>query len=401
MRYAADMRDNLFLVIRRTLRAAPVTAVMVVLAAGLFVAGKVYESAVPEDATEAPRRLGAVTQLVIYETRPGDEGPTALTELAGLYDLWDGEWWRIGVSGFHHGGLVHLLLNAVALLYLGRLLEPRMHRAGYLLFFLSATVLSLVPEFLAGHGAVGLSGGAYAVFGCLLVLRVQDDGLIDALPAGAVAFGLLWLPIGAVLTALDAVPIANLAHAAGLAYGWLTGQIVYGRWNGWMPRIGCGLAHLLVVPAVALAVSPFWNARWQWYQAWQATDPDRKIVHLEAATRRAPELARPWHDLAELHWRRNGPLDAWRTALRGLDYNRTDARGLELARWMWRNLDPQQKPEALQTLRTVFEEEEHVWLQKLVPWRELARILLRRDQPLLAWQTVMEAFAAEETDALD
>jgi membrane associated rhomboid family serine protease len=64
--------------------------------------------------------LGGISHAYIDDPRANlSPGPL------GLVDVWNGEVWRIWVTGFHHAGFMHLFFNVLSMLVLGVLLEPR------------------------------------------------------------------------------------------------------------------------------------------------------------------------------------------------------------------------------------------------------------------------------------
>ncbi|HUG18007.1 MAG TPA: rhomboid family intramembrane serine protease, partial [Planctomycetaceae bacterium] len=77
--------------------------------------------------SEAQRDLGATVFLVQYNQITSKNGKVEQIPLfAGPFDLWDGQLWRVPINAFHHVGLLHLLMNGCAMLYMGKLLEPRL-----------------------------------------------------------------------------------------------------------------------------------------------------------------------------------------------------------------------------------------------------------------------------------
>ena len=84
----------------------------------------------------------------------------------------DGEWWRLFTSTFIHIGILHLLMNMYALIYIGVSLEPIMGRArllsAYILTGIVASVasMSVHPEIVSA----GASGAIFGLFGVYLAL---------------------------------------------------------------------------------------------------------------------------------------------------------------------------------------------------------------------------------------
>jgi rhomboid protease GluP len=347
-------------------RACPITTAVMGLAVALALAESAYRFAV-DDNTGSRHALGGAVRLT-YENEPQLHGPLA---------LWEGEWWRIPASAFHHGGpsdlpldalqWLHLGLNCLALGYLGRLLEPRMRQGVYMLFVLAGVVVPLLPEFLLEHSVAGLSGLACALFGAALMLRRHDPAVAEELPASAVALGFTWLLLCVPLTLLDIAPIANAAHFAGLAYGGLAGQMFFGKLvsPGW--RAGFAAAHLAIVPAVYFAAHPVWIGRYHWYLAHVADEPRERVAHWQRAVERDASLEQLWWYLARHHQERDATLDAWRTVLAGLDANRTSERGDWLARRLWRQLRESDvlRDEARQILAERFGPEQAAWRARL------------------------------------
>jgi rhomboid protease GluP len=91
----------------------------------------------------------------------------------------NGQWWRIITCCFIHIGIIHLLLNMYALLYIGLLLEPQLGRrrfaSAYLLTGIMASVASLCwHENTVSAGASGAIFGMYGVFLALLTTNIIE-----------------------------------------------------------------------------------------------------------------------------------------------------------------------------------------------------------------------------------
>jgi membrane associated rhomboid family serine protease len=138
--------------------------------------------------------LGEVTSSLIPEF--GLFGPSVA----------EGEWYRLLTSGFIHEGFFHIFGNMLLLYFLGRILEPGIGTARFLLIYFvslfagSLGVLISTPDSLS----IGASG---AVFGILAATFVIARGRgVDALASSvgiliifnlAVSFGIPGISIGA------------------------------------------------------------------------------------------------------------------------------------------------------------------------------------------------------------
>jgi len=88
----------------------------------------------------------------------------------------EGQYWRLFTSMFVHAGIVHLLGNMFALLYVGRYLEPLLGRMryawAYLLTGICASLLSVTMH--EAQVAVGASGAIFGLFGVFLAMLTTD-----------------------------------------------------------------------------------------------------------------------------------------------------------------------------------------------------------------------------------
>ena len=135
------------------------------------------------------------------------------------------EWWRVYTAPFLHGNPLHFLMNAAALLYLGKRLEvfarwPHLP----LVFLLSAAVGNEASLRLLDKPSVGASGGLLGWLGFLLVFESLHRPLIPRsarrrLVAGVLLTGLIGM-IGYQF-------IDNAAHTGGLLAGMLYAAMVF------------------------------------------------------------------------------------------------------------------------------------------------------------------------------
>lgn len=149
------------------------------------------------------------------------------TEEAGLVkeSYVTGERWRILTAPFLHGNLIHFLMNASALLYLGKRLElfARWPHIPLVFLFSACVGGEASAQFLAAP-SVGASGGLMGWLGFLLVFETLHRRLVPRAATRRLLAGVL-------LTALIGLVgyrfIDNAAHAGGLLAGMLYALIVF------------------------------------------------------------------------------------------------------------------------------------------------------------------------------
>jgi rhomboid protease GluP len=334
---------------------APITFCSLVLLATVFAGTHGVAGDSAAELSRLQRRWGVAQPLHWVET----EGPRAFVrhpELRGPFDLWNGQWWRVPVSTLHHGGLAHLLLNSLAVALLGRMLERAWGSPRYLLFLVGAALASAWPEYLLEQYAVGYSGVVCAIFGALIVVRHAHPDIAEQVTDGYIITCLAMLVGMWVLTEVAAVPIANYAHFAGLAYGWCVAQAAR---RPLPARLAMVAAHVwLLIPYWGIT-HPVWNGRYHWYlagftptgQLAARENPDR----LRLAVARDPSLAAVWLLLAQDAQRSGDPLEAWRLALQGLRAEPTNPPLWAFTRQQWRRLviGPQRQP-AIAAIQEIF-----------------------------------------------
>jgi rhomboid protease GluP len=138
----------------------------------------------------------------------------------------NGEWWRLFTCMFLHIGIMHLLLNMYALLYIGILLEPILGKWRFALaYLLTGLVASMTSIFwhdqIVSAGASGAIFGMYGVF-----LALITTNIIDA-KARKPLLGSMTIFIGYNLLFGLKGGIDNSAHIGGLLSGFVIGYIFY------------------------------------------------------------------------------------------------------------------------------------------------------------------------------
>lgn len=189
--------------------------------------------------------------------------PWAGVEEAGLVKNQDGigyfhgEWWRLFTAPMLHGLLIHIVMNGLGLLYLGRRTEVMAswpHLA--LVFLISMLAGGIASAYgLPTQPTVGASGGIMGLLGFLLVFEFLHRRLVPKRATRRLCAALLFtFAIGFVGYNI----IDNWAHGGGLVAGMIYAGIVFPRSSSpHRPRAtrmdqGLGMMAALVIVAGAV-----------------------------------------------------------------------------------------------------------------------------------------------------
>lgn len=132
------------------------------------------------------------------------------------------EWWRLFTNFFIHYGIVHLVINMFALVYIGILLEPILGKIRFLFaYILTGLVASICSlwwySFTVSAGASGAIFGMYGVFIAFLTSSIIDrTARKDLLPSVLIFVG--YSLLGGLREGID-----NAAHIGGLLSGLIIG----------------------------------------------------------------------------------------------------------------------------------------------------------------------------------
>ena len=144
--------------------------------------------------------------------------------------------WTFFTSMFMHGGIFHLFVNMLSLVFIGSLLEKILGRRRYFWFYLISGIfagiffvgLSLIFSGDYSSFAVGASGAIFGLVGVLILLTPNLPVYVMFIPipikikyAAPGLLILLWL-----ISFLGNVPIGNTAHFGGLFIGIIYGLIL-------------------------------------------------------------------------------------------------------------------------------------------------------------------------------
>ncbi len=133
--------------------------------------------------------------------------------------------WTLVTSVYAHGGIGHLLANALALLVVGPLVAYVTTAARFHAFFIctgaiAGVVQAAVAAPFGGAAVLGASGAIFALLGYVLIGNRASERVLSWLPVGRRGRLLLFAGIAALVTAATAAPgVALVAHFAGFCLG--------------------------------------------------------------------------------------------------------------------------------------------------------------------------------------
>jgi rhomboid protease GluP len=184
---------------RRMRRLPPVTLVVVAVLAAIFVLEVALEIL---DSPEAFLLAGALSRDAVLA----------------------GEWWRLVTAVFLHGGVEHLLGNAVALFVLGMVCEHAFGRVQFVFLFLMTGIAGSVVSMLTSPGpSVGASGAIFGLQGAaVVVFRAYRDRLLvrdRRIGIVLIVWGLYTIAQGVLTPYVD-----NGAHVGGFLAGLVLGS---------------------------------------------------------------------------------------------------------------------------------------------------------------------------------
>ena len=352
--------------------------------------------------------LGTTRTLESFESLDSTHRVNEL-ELNGPFDIWNGEWWRVPLTAFHHGNLFQLVLNLGAAWYLGSRLERCWGSFVMGLFLIPAACIPVMAELCWGRAVIGFSGVVCAMLGALVVLRCSDGELADEFPVEAAQIGMGAILLCWLASLFDIEPFPNAAHVTGFVYGGLLAAITGGPlyyavnrateslWTSGQPqeseaerlkrrvsvsqkikmsrrgplwlvvlsRTAVILAHLWLAPGLFLVGHPFWIGRYHWYRAIASQTPAQIEQGLVRAVTRDPSLIGAWALWSQLAESRGELLIAWKRNIDGLNLNPSSLPMIEGAQRLWRHLNSDQRVDAERELIEVFGERADLWLNQI------------------------------------
>lgn len=195
----------------------PVTTVILILNLLLFGISVLATS----ESTGNLNLFGSVSGLVLY--RMGARQSIAILS---------GEWWRLVLPIFLHGGLLHIGMNTMILVDIGSQVERIYGSARYLFIYVFTGICSFVAstawnlKVYGGAGvAIGASGALAGLVGLMLGMTMGRGGSYAREIRTQMTRMVLYLVVMAVLP----LGIDNAAHFGGLGVGFLLGKLLADR----------------------------------------------------------------------------------------------------------------------------------------------------------------------------
>lgn len=163
--------------------------------------------------------------FLLMELNGGSQNIETLIRFGAKYNplIDDGQWWRFIMPIFLHIGLLHLLMNSVALYYIGVQVEKIYGSVRFFFIYMLAGISGVYASYLLNTSiAAGASGAIFGCFGALLYVSiVHKDVLSKELMSSVLGIIGINLVFGLLMSNVD-----NAGHVGGLIGGIVVAAIV-------------------------------------------------------------------------------------------------------------------------------------------------------------------------------
>lgn len=135
---------------------------------------------------------------------------------------------RLVTHGFIHADFAHLLFNMITLYFFSSAVEglyiERIGVPGYVLFYLSAIVMAIMPTYLrhrgdAGYRSLGASGAVSAVLFSFILLAPWATIYVFVIPMPAIFYAAMYVGYSIWMDKRGGDNVNHSAHLWGAAYG--------------------------------------------------------------------------------------------------------------------------------------------------------------------------------------
>jgi len=186
--------------------------------------------------------------FLLLELNGGSSSIDTLIEMGAKYNpyILDGEWWRMVTSMFLHIGLLHLVMNMLAIYYLGTIVERIYGNMRFLfIYFLAGIGGGLASFAFSPSVSAGASGAIFGLFGALLFFGlIYKRIFLQTMGQSVIIILLINLVFGFSIQQIDMG-----AHIGGLLAGFIASGILY------LPKKRNVKIQLLTIFAYILLIS--------------------------------------------------------------------------------------------------------------------------------------------------
>ncbi|MBS4191290.1 rhomboid family intramembrane serine protease [Bacillus sp. FJAT-49705] len=167
-----------------------------------------------------------IAMFLFLEWKGGSTDTSNLIKYGAKFNplILEGEWWRFFTPIFLHIGLLHLLMNTLALYYLGTAVERIFGNMRFLFIYITAGFCGSLASFIFSQNlSAGASGAIFGCFGAMLYFGVIYPNLFFR----TMGFNMI-IVLGINLVFGFTMPgIDNAGHIGGLIGGFLATGIVH------------------------------------------------------------------------------------------------------------------------------------------------------------------------------
>lgn len=127
-----------------------------------------------------------------------------------------GQWWRCVTHIYLHAGVIHMIMNMIALLVAGKYIEKKYGSINYALLFHSIAIVdAIVVSLIFPSESVGASAGIFAVIGVFVILLIKKR----VSPRKSEVIYLLIFSIVSLMLGIESLIIHLLAFLIGVIVG--------------------------------------------------------------------------------------------------------------------------------------------------------------------------------------
>ena len=182
-----------------------------------------------------------------------------------VIEIFNGSYWGLITTNFLHTQIWHIAFNLYWLWILGKKVEFETTKTFYILFIISAALVSSLSQIgFADTSGIGLSGIGYALFGFIFIKNKTTESYKNYLDKRTINLFLFWLVICLFLTHTNMLIVGNAAHIGGLLWGITLAYISkFKNYKQW--AIGFSLICILFS---SIFLNPF-SISWLSHQAYE------------------------------------------------------------------------------------------------------------------------------------